>query len=358
MLKINKIASLSLLASALFFTSCSKEANNVILESEQISSNGRQEAAAGYTTYMTGDPADVQTVTTGGTVLMGGSTDVDEAFRWMIQKSGGGDFVVIRVSGADGYNPWVYTTLGGVNSCETIMITSRTIAADPTVAAKIRNAEALFIAGGDQADYVKNWKDTPVEDAINYLINTKKVPVGGTSAGCAIMSNMYYSALNGTITSASALGNPYDRSMTIGNNDFVNNPFLANTISDQHFSQRDRQGRLLTFMARMTKDWSLNAKGIGVDEMTAVLIEADGTAKVVGTNKAYFMQRNNNSVPELCVSKKALTWNNNQQAVKVYEIQAAATVGASGTFSLTNWTTGTNGVWKFLSANAGVKLYQ
>jgi cyanophycinase-like exopeptidase len=108
----------------------------------------------------------------------------------------------------------------------------------------------------------------------------------------------------------------------------------------------------------MVKDWNLAAKGIGVDEQTAVLIEADGTAKVVGTNKAFFMQRNNNSVPEVCVSKKALTWNASQQAVKVYEIQAASTVGAAGTFNLNTWATGTNGVWKYASANNGVFLYQ
>ncbi|TAD99208.1 MAG: cyanophycinase [Bacteroidetes bacterium] len=356
MLKFNsKIASFAF-AATLFLSSCNKDENQIIpQELSESSSNGRTEA---FTSYLVGDAADVQTVTTGGTVLMGGSTDVDEAFRWMIQKSGGGDFVIIRVTGADGYNPYVFTDLGGVNSCETILITSRTIAADPAVAAKIRNAEALFIAGGNQADYVNFWKDTPVEDAINYLINTKKVPVGGTSAGCAIMGNQYYSALNSSATSATALSNPYDRSMTIGNNDFISNSFLANTITDTHYNNPDRKGRHLTFLARMTKDWSLNAKGIGVEEKTAVLIEADGTAKVVGTNKAYFLQRNNNSVPETCVSRKALTWNSNKQAVKVYEIQAAATIGTAGTFSLTNWTTGTNGVWKFMSANAGVLSYQ
>ncbi len=31
----------------------------------------------------------------------------------------------------------------------------------------IRNAEAVWIAGGDQSNYIRYWKDTPVEDAIN-----------------------------------------------------------------------------------------------------------------------------------------------------------------------------------------------
>ncbi|MDH3365921.1 MAG: hypothetical protein OEM29_07980 [Thermoplasmata archaeon] len=44
----------------------------------------------------------------------------------------------------------------------------------------IRNAEALFIAGGDQSDYVNMWKGTPVEDAIHFVAN-KPAPVGGTA---------------------------------------------------------------------------------------------------------------------------------------------------------------------------------
>lgn len=133
------------------------------------------------TTWLTGDTADVQRVTTGGTVLMGGSKDVDMAIRWMIQKSGGGDFVIIRSSGSNGYNDYIYKRLGGVNSVETILINSRLLANDTIVARKIRNAEALFIAGGDQANYVNFWKGTKVEEAVNYIRNTKQVPVGGTS---------------------------------------------------------------------------------------------------------------------------------------------------------------------------------
>jgi cyanophycinase len=339
------------------FVACKKQDIQPRVSSSPPISNDK--ASAAITSYLTGSAADINTTTTGGAVLMGGSTDVDEAFRWMIQKSGGGDFVVIRASGADGYNSYIYSDLGGVNSVETLILDSRTKAQDATVAQKIRNAEALFIAGGNQANYVNYWKDTPVEDAINHLINTKKVPVGGTSAGCAILGQQYFSALNGSVTSDEALANPYNRYMTIGSNDFVNYAFLANTITDTHYNNPDRKGRHFTFLARMVKDWSLNAKGIGVEERTAVLIDQNGLAKVVGVNKAYFLQRNNGSNPEQCVNRKTLTWNNSQQAVKVYEIQASATVaGASASLDLTNWTSASGGVWKFMSSNNGSFLYQ
>ncbi|MFT3893393.1 MAG: cyanophycinase [Anaerolineales bacterium] len=116
---------------------------------------------------------------------MGGGTDVDAAFQWMIGKSGGGDFVVIRVTGTDAYNPYIFD-LGTVDLVETIIIKNRAAASDSFVVDKIRNAEALFIAGGDQSDYVNLWKGTPVEDAIHYLV-TRNVPIGGTSAGLAVM---------------------------------------------------------------------------------------------------------------------------------------------------------------------------
>lgn len=135
---------------------------------------------------ITGDTTDVQVPTVNAYVLGGGSTDVKEALLWMIERAKGGDVVIIRASGATGYNDFIYG-LGGVNSVETLLINSRELALHPSTAARIRQAELLFIAGGDQGNYVKFWQDTPVEDAINYLIHVKKAPVGGTSAGCAVL---------------------------------------------------------------------------------------------------------------------------------------------------------------------------
>jgi len=273
-----------------------------------------------------GDPNDVTKTTSGGFCLMGGGTDVDAAFKWMIANSGGGDFVVIRADNSLGYNSYIYN-LGGVNSVETIVMAKATDAQNMTNIAKIKAAEALFIAGGDQANYVRLWKNTPVEEAINYLINTKKVPVGGTSAGCAILGSSYFSALNGTVTSDQAMSDPYNSLINLGHNDFITIPILANTITDQHFSQRSREGRLVTFMARMNKDISTNSKGIGVDEQTAVCIDATGIAQVYGNNTAFFLKSSSN--PEICTSGIPLTWNTNSKAISVYKIKGTST-GAGG----------------------------
>jgi cyanophycinase len=299
-----------------------------------VGGKSQQDSTGSLVTYITGDSADVATTTSPGLLLAGGSTDVDSAVKWFLQRSGGGDVVVIRASGADGYNKYMFG-LFTVNSVETIIINSRAKAMLPAVADKIRNAEALFIAGGDQWNYVTFWKDTPVQDAINYLLNTKKVPVGGTSAGLAILGSAYFSAQNGSAVSADALTDPYNNTVTLGEADFIDAPFMKNTITDSHYTQRDRQGRHITFLARLLKDFALpKVYGIGIDEQTAVCIDGFGEGKVFGTNAAYFLE-SNQAEAETCIAKTPLTWNGSARAVKAYRIQGSLT--GNGTANLTAW---------------------
>ena len=125
-----------------------------------------------YTSWLVGSTDDLVTENhMPGIVLAGGGLDNDDAMKWFLNRADGGDVVVIRSSSTDGYNNYLYSSLGvTVNSVETILINSREAAEHPYVEEQIRNAEALFIAGGDQYDYYEFWKDTPVMDAINYLI--------------------------------------------------------------------------------------------------------------------------------------------------------------------------------------------
>ena len=291
-----------------------------------------------------GDTTDVKNPTKAGSVLMGGGTDVAAAFKWMIARSGGGNVVIIRASGTAAYNPYI-DSLGKVSSVETLKIDSRALANNDTVVRYIRNAEMLFIAGGDQSNYMKYWKGTKTMDAINYLLNVKHVPVGGTSAGCAIMSGFYYSGEFRSVTSKEALSNPYDTSVRIYNNDFLHVPFLKNVITDQHYLTRNRQGRLVTFSSRIIKNWNIYANGIAADEKTAVCIDEKGKAIVMGKSKAYFLITNPQKSPEVCVPDKPLTWNNKQQAIKVYEIQGSET--GAGSFDVAHFKTTkpTGGKW-------------
>lgn len=300
---------------------------------------GANETARGYEYHVVGNPADAKTRTSAGLMLMGGSTDVKAAFEWMIEKSGGGDFVVIRASGDDDYNPFI-NQLGKVDSVETIIFKSRAAASDEFVLNKIRNAEALFIAGGDQFNYVKYWQDTPVEDAINQLA-AKGVPVGGTSAGLAVLGEFFFSAREDTVTSAVALQNPFDLHVTVERG-FLALPNLGHIITDSHFVARDRMGRLVAFLARIVRDgWAQEARGIGIDEKTAVVIEPNGLASIRGSGAAYFLRTPGK--PEKCDEKNALTYRN----LSVYKLVSPAT------FNISTWT-GSGGTPYRLTSEAGI----
>jgi cyanophycinase len=265
---------------------------------------------ARYDYYLTGNAADATGQTTLGIGLMGGGTDVDALFRWMSERAGGGDFVVIRASGADGYNQYVFD-LGTFDSVETLVLQNRSASFDPFVLHTIRNAEALFIAGGDQSNYVEFWKGTPVEDAIHELA-AREIPIAGTSAGTAILSEFLYAALRQSATSSLALADPFHRDITL-DRDFLHLPHMGGLITDQHLIERDRIGRTVTFMARIVRDgWQAESRSIAIDRETAVLVDASGDATIVAnpdhpTPYAYFIRGGR---PEICEPKTPLTYRN------------------------------------------------
>ncbi len=316
-----------------------------------------------YVSYFTGDVADVTTSTQYGVCLMGGASEDDNAMRWFLSKSGGGDIIVLRAIGSNGYNSYLYSGLGvSVNSVETIVISSLAAANDPYVRQQIRNAEAVFIAGGNQFDYMSYWKNTAVDSSLNYLINIKHCPIGGTSAGMAIQGQAYFSAAVSSISSSQALLNPFDASVTIGNNDFLHNPVLNRVITDTHFDNPDRRGRLSAFLARLFQDSTQAFYGIACDEYTAVCIDDAGIAKVYGgyptyDDNAYFIQANCTlpNSPENCSTGQPLTWDRNSAALKVYHVKGD--INANNLFDLNNWITCSGGSWQNWYVNNGVISY-
>jgi cyanophycinase len=259
-----------------------------------------------------------------GAVLLGGHGDVDEATSFLCEHSGGGELVVLSAYGADEYNSDFHNACPQ-NSVTTLVITSAEGASDSYVADKIRNAHAIFLAGGDQSHYVNYWTGQAVQKKINEDV-ARGVPLGGISAGLAVQGQFVFSAMQDTVKSPEALANPYDSHVTLVR-DFLSIPVLKGVITDSHFSQRERMGRSLAFLARIVQDgWSQEAHGIGVDETTAVLVEADGHARVVGKNSVYFMTLDHR--PEICADGKPLTLRH----VKLLKLSAG------DKFDLKTWT--------------------
>jgi cyanophycinase len=297
-----------------------------------------------YQYFRAGNPKDVQTKTTAGFALMGGGKDLDPAFKWMCERAGGGDFLVLRASGDDDYNPYI-KDLCHLNSVGTLLLTSREAASDPFVAKTIREAEAVFIAGGDQADYINWWMGTPVQEALNDALR-RGVPIGGTSAGLAVQGEFIYSSQGDkpddeNLSSKLTLANPFHPRVTIVQA-FLSNPLLKNVITDTHFAARNRLGRSLVFMARILQDGRADQiREIAVDERTSVLLDAQGEGTVVGAGSAYFMRSTQR--PEVCKADTPLTF-------RGIEVQS---LSAGQRFNVADWSS-KDGVAYTLSVEGGV----
>ncbi len=304
------------------------------------------QAKAAFDYYLSGSAADVvlPRPSTPMTVLMGGGPDVDAAFVAMIRKAGGGDFVVLRASGADGYNAYLLA-MGGLDSVETLVVRTREAAADAYVIDRVARAEAIFIAGGDQADYVEQWKGTPLHAALQAAV-AAQVPVGGTSAGLAVLGQFDFAALNGTVTSDEALKDPYQRRMTLDRG-FLVGAGLGGVIADAHLDTRDRMGRLLAFVARLVQDGWVGteaARAIGVDVETALVVD-DGVGTRLGVGAVYFVRPS--IAPTVCQPKQPLTFRN----VLVDRLSG------DGGFVLDRWSARAGATTRYdLSAEAGVLL--
>lgn len=261
----------------------------------------------GLVTFLTGNDEDADVTPTGpGLILMGGGTDVDAAFQWWMPYLSGGDIVVLRNTGSDGYNDYLFESFGPVDSVETMLVTNQ-FGDDPYVAWRIAHAEGIFMAGGDQADYLANWKGTAVEDALHEAWARGAI-LGGTSAGCAVLGEIAFAATNGTVYSDEALTDPYNQYMQL-ENDFLALPPMAGVVTDTHFFERDRFGRLVGFIARAVQDgWADPVLGLGVDEQTALVVSPDGTGEVLGTGAVYAIR--SNGTPTVCTAGQDLLYEN------------------------------------------------
>ncbi len=149
-----------------------------------------------------------------------------------------------------------------VNSVETIVFDNAAASNEAYIHQKIQQAEAIWFAGGDQWRYVSYWRNNTIGQLINEAIQDGNIVIGGTSAGMAILGGIYFSAENGTITSAQALSNPYDPKMAVDSAFFLSVPYLQHTLTDTHYDNPNRKGRHIAFLARMIQDFGIATRGI------------------------------------------------------------------------------------------------
>ncbi|SUY46646.1 cyanophycinase [Clostridium putrefaciens] len=158
----------------------------------------------------------------------------------------------------------------GVKNVEVLYANSRKEATYKNNIQKMKEASLVFFTGGDQLRITSVLGGTPLYEAMKAAYEGGCVFVG-TSAGASVMSrtmiiegNDDESPRKCTLKMAPGLG------------------FIKDVIIDQHFAQRGRIGRLLVSIAENPE-----VLGIGIDEDTAIVVNRNGTFKVIGSGAVY-----------------------------------------------------------------------
>jgi L-asparaginase / beta-aspartyl-peptidase len=222
-----------------------------------------------------------------GLMLLGGGDWPVPAFKWFVEKMGHGHLVILRASGADDIQQDFLKEIGGATSVETIVFHDRAASSDPRVLKIIQRADGIFFGGGDQSNYVRYFKGTPLNALFDEHVRAGK-PIGGTSAGLAILGAYSYGAMDGgSLVSEDAMKDPLGSGVTLVR-DFLHLPYLSQVITDSHFGIRERWGRLLVFVGRLATEQSdTGITGIGIDEKAGLCIDANGMGRVYSNGRGF-----------------------------------------------------------------------
>lgn len=310
------------------------------------------QSAGAVEVILAGNSADASTTTSPLICLAGGGNSDKWAGGWraFLEASGGGDIVVIRTDDSGPkYDSWIYKDSGkhgfpNVNSVKIITIENADDANHPEVVKMIMGAEAIFFAGGRQSSYIDLFRGSKMMAAVEHVMNVKHVPIAGTSAGMALLAGIDYSGrfhtpaqAHGNVTSNDVLRDPTGKFVDLDRTVLVP-PFMKDVVTESHFSQRKRQGRLVGFMARAVFNQyegvsATSVKGIGADEATAVCYDGAGMARVYGAGDVYFLK---GAAPiERIAAGAPLHWMAQQDAVQVYVLKGS---NSAARFNLATWT--------------------
>ncbi|MES2903587.1 MAG: cyanophycinase [Pseudomonadota bacterium] len=213
-------------------------------------------------------------------VPIGGSENKDAhpvILERVLALAGGRDANIVilptasRLEETGSFYERVFTKLGA-RTVSSVPIATRSDCNNPEFAERCGQASAIFLTGGNQLRLSSILGGTAVAQMIRRK-NATGTLVAGTSAGASIMSEHMLAG-----------GEP-DKGPSGGGVVLAPGLGLTNAaVIDQHFSQRNRLGRLLSAV-------SLNPflLGMGIDEDTAAFIDPDGMIEVVGSGTVTFV---------------------------------------------------------------------
>lgn len=221
------------------------------------------------------------TQTEGKLFIIGGGKRPFEMIKRMITESGldkGGYLVVLPMASTEPDTAVFYAAAqfkehGILNIIDFRF--NRDLNANPQQLDSLRNADLIYITGGDQSRFMEAISGTPVEEAIKFCYR-KGGTIAGTSAGAAVMSEKM---ITGNELKQSDYRETF-RTIEADNIELgVGLGLVTSAIIDQHFVYRSRHNRLITAVIE-----NPDLRSIGIDEATAILVTGK-TAEVIGESQ-------------------------------------------------------------------------
>ena len=228
----------------------------------------------------------------GSLLLIGGGTERPgmegwngTAFQWAVNQSQNRRviFVTFYESSASDWMPEHFISDWGADTARNFVINSPQVADAQATYDTLMQYDVIYIKGGDQANYYETYNNTRTEQAISDKFSEGGV-ICGTSAGLAILGEVDFTALNGTVYPDECLIDWNNSYVTLAD-DFLPGLF-GGTLFDTHFVQRGRFGRLLAFMANWQFTNGQRLTGIGLDDLTAMAVDSNRVGTVYGTGCA------------------------------------------------------------------------
>ena len=146
---------------------------------------------------------------------------------------------------------------------------SRDTANTEAFVAPLRRATGVWFGGGVQSRITDAYLGTRTEEALHDVLRRGGV-IGGTSAGAAIMTEVMITGNRPASDSTAPLEATLGRGFG----------FLPSAVADQHFTQRNRQPRLVGVLRQHP-----GLVGFGVDEATALIVHGRRDLEVLGRGR-------------------------------------------------------------------------
>lgn len=224
----------------------------------------------------------------GRLLLVGGGAEKEGASGWSTPAyrwAGEGKKVAIVGISTGTLAPYFMQRCGAARAKEFAIATYDSANSQATFDT-LTSYDVIFFRGGDQYDYYSLYRNTKLQDAVNYLF-THGGTICGTSAGLNILSSIVYTAENGSAYPDECIENPNNHYITLAG-DFMD--LVPGFVFDTHFAERGRFGRLVGFLANYSLNQGHAITGLGMDDMTCMTVDEQGLGTVYGTGCANIYQ--------------------------------------------------------------------